>query len=146
MAASSIRTLLAPWAAAAAIACLVASCGEGGANPSSGVDLRQVMYEMEAFRLQIEPHTRNPEKFAEMADSGQGMLEWIQYPTFAEHTKSPLFKSNEQKFDDLHAQLQGSTMDFVAAARAQDLDALREAWIEMNMTCTACHKRFDPTH
>ena len=129
--------------AGALAAALAGSCADAG-PPSRTI--RSVMYEIDALKRSIEPNYRNPERVPELAEWGRGILAATDENAFANHPASAFFQGDAELFRRYHSELRTATEAFVTAAEAGELDPLRDAWIEMNITCTRCHKRFDPTY
>ena len=123
-----------------------ASCG-GGEGSEPLYPLLTVMYEMDAYKRDIEPHIRNPDRAPQMAEAARKILEWTEYPSYANYTESAAFRGkNKELFQTFREELRRAIEAFAASADQGDLEAMSTHFTAMTSSCTACHKRFDPTY
>jgi hypothetical protein len=126
---------------------LLASCGEGQAEPLPALHgMREVMFAIEGYDRVVEPNLRNPAMLSEIRGHLDAMASWARDPVFERWVETPIFQGDADRFLRLRNQLVSATEAARDAAAAGDLDRLRNEYIGMSMTCIACHKRYQPSY
>lgn len=130
---------------------LIGGCGGGAADAGESATrgavyqtVREVMYRIEAERLSIEPGLRNPEHQGALLESGRRITELVEDAAFIAYPKESTFHHDEALFEEYHDELRVAAKAFVDAVAAGDLEGWNGAYDAMRITCTRCHKRFDP--
>ena len=131
------------------LALVPAACDSAGAVPEAegGLTMLEVMIQIDLAYQQIEPNFRNPEAVAETEQAAESILAWTDDPLFEEFAKSERFIGDDrERYFALRNDMRAGAEKARDGAREADFDLLRQGFIEMKMSCIACHKRFSPAY
>jgi len=125
----------------------LAGCeAEPGAAAEPEFALRAAMFQVENYKRLIEPQLRNPDRMPEVERQLADMLPWIDDPAFDRWIDRPIFQGDPERFLGWRYDMKQAAVAAREAASAANLDGLRDAFIRMNTTCIACHKRYQPNY
>jgi len=106
--------------------------------------LRNAMFELDALNWSIEPILRDPSQTAAVASAARSMQRWATDDAWTAYYDEPGFLGDRSLFDKYLGWLRSGTAQLATAADAGDIEGMRTGFIQMQQSCTACHKRFNP--
>lgn len=141
------RILLIAWVTLGATA-----CGDSPDKPLletksvqyAGSDLLPHMYDLESAFRAIEPNLRLPAAYGEVAEHARRILEIADEPAFLTYTERPLFKHDAELFEKMRLEYKRAAERALRGAESGNIEELRSGFIGLDMSCIACHKRFNP--
>lgn len=114
------------------------------AHPARDLALLEAMIRLNAIHFGMGPYIRDRAQYEQIAAGCDAIVSICDEPAFTGYTARSDFARDVERFEELHQMLRQGALDAAAAARAGDADGLFDAYTRMDVSCTACHKRYAP--
>ena len=130
-------------------ACDAVDGGSGGGEADADPDrfqLLDAMLQIELSYRAIEPNLRDQSALADTNQAASEILAWSDDPTFDEFVETDRFYSDAAAFLALRDDMKAGAQRVLDATESDDLDNVRQGFIEMKQSCIRCHKRHSPRY
>ncbi len=119
-----------------------------GGEADAGVhqfQLLDAMLQIELSYRAIEPNLRDTSALAETGRAASEVLAWSDDPTFDSFVETDRFYSDAAAFLALRDEMKAGAQRVLDATESEDLDEVREGFIDLKQSCIRCHKRYSPS-
>lgn len=108
--------------------------------------LLDAMIQIDLAYQAIEPHIRDSSRLEETRADAEAIVAWADDPTFESFLAGDRFYSDPERFRAMRDDMRAGAQRVADGATAGDLDEVRAGFIDMKMSCIACHKRYSPSY
>lgn len=124
------------------------ACREEEEKPvyEPSLELRGLMYDIGDEHRDVELQLRVPDSYPDVADGLRALAQMAEHPALIGWAEDPQFGRDRERFERFRLQMRDGALAAAEGAEAGDVEALTAGFVQLDMTCIACHKRYSPTY